>query len=83
MREWMTKFLKSGMRDVFRERHEGETGLYTWWSYRANARANNAGWRIDYHIVSPDLVDRVVDIDHQRKVFGSDHCPVYITLKNK
>lgn len=81
-REWMSKFLDSGMRDVFRERHEGETGLYTWWSYRANARANNAGWRIDYHILSPDLVDRVKAIDHQRSVFGSDHCPVFVELKN-
>jgi exodeoxyribonuclease-3 len=81
-REWMTKFLKEGgMRDVFRERHPGETGLYTWWSYRANARANNVGWRIDYHVVSPDLVDRVKGIDHQRSVVGSDHCPLWIELK--
>lgn len=82
-REWMTKFLKEGgMRDVFRERHPGETGLYTWWSYRANARANNVGWRIDYHIVSPDLVDRVQNIDHQRSIMGSDHCPLWIELKS-
>ena len=81
-RDWMTSFLKAGMRDVFRERHVGEPGLYTWWSYRANARANNAGWRIDYHITSPDLVERVTEVDHQRKVFGSDHCPVFIELKD-
>jgi exodeoxyribonuclease-3 len=81
-REWMTKFLKNGMRDVFRERHPGETGLYTWWSYRANARANNAGWRIDYHVLSDGIADRVKDIDHQRSVFGSDHCPVWVQLKD-
>ncbi len=81
-REWMTKFLASGMHDVFRERHKDETGLYTWWSYRANARANNAGWRIDYHLLSQGLVDQVKEIDHQRKVFGSDHCPVYVELKS-
>ncbi len=80
-RNWMTEFLKHGMRDVFRERHPGETGLYTWWSYRANARANNTGWRIDYHVVSSNLVERVKDVDHQRNVFGSDHCPVWIELK--
>jgi exodeoxyribonuclease-3 len=81
-REWMSKFLKNGMRDVFRERHPGETGQYTWWSYRANARANNTGWRIDYHVVSDNLVERVSDIGHERQVFGSDHCPVWIELKS-
>jgi len=80
-REWMTKFLKSGMRDVFREKHPDEPGLYTWWSYRANARANNTGWRIDYHVTSPDLVDRVKHVDHLRTVFGSDHCPITLELK--
>lgn len=82
-RNWMTDFLtKGGMRDVFREKHPGETGLYTWWSYRANARANNVGWRLDYHILSPDLAERVKNIDHQRNVLGSDHCPVWIELKS-
>lgn len=82
-RNWMSDFLTKGeMRDVFRERHPGETGLYTWWSYRANARANNVGWRLDYHILSPDLADRVKNIDHQRAVVGSDHCPVWVELKS-
>jgi exodeoxyribonuclease-3 len=79
-RNWMTEFLKHGMRDVFRERHPGEPGLYTWWSYRGNARANNTGWRIDYHVVSSSLVERVRGIDHQRNIMGSDHCPVWIEL---
>jgi exodeoxyribonuclease-3 len=82
-RNWMTQFLTTGgMRDVFRERHQGETGLYTWWSYRANARANNVGWRLDYHMTSPDLTDRIKAIDHQRNVMGSDHCPVWLELKS-
>ena len=82
-RNWMTEFLaKGGMKDVFRDRHPGEPGLYTWWSYRANARANNVGWRLDYHIISPDLTDRVKGVDHQRQVIGSDHCPVWIDLKS-
>jgi exodeoxyribonuclease-3 len=80
-RNWMTDFLKTGMRDVFRERNPNIPGLYTWWSYRANARANNVGWRIDYQVVSSDLVERVLEIDHQRQVFGSDHCPVWVTLR--
>ena len=79
-RNWMTGFLKTGMRDVFRERHPDEPGLYTWWSYRANARANNTGWRIDYHVVSSNLVERVRDLNHQRGVFGSDHCPLWIDI---
>lgn len=82
-RNWMSQFLKEGgMRDVFRERNLGKAGLYTWWSYRANARANNVGWRIDYHVLSPDLVDRVKAIDHQRSVMGSDHCPIWLELKS-
>ena len=80
-REWMTSYLKSGMRDVFREKHKDEPGHYSWWSYRANARANNVGWRIDYHTVSPGLVDRVKDVAINPKVLGSDHCPVYLELK--
>lgn len=80
-RNWMTKFLASGMHDVYREKHVDEPGQYTWWSYRANARANNVGWRLDYHVTSPDLVDRVKSVEHLRQVFGSDHCPVILELK--
>lgn len=81
-RNWMTEFLTKGeMCDVFRERNPGVTGLYTWWSYRANARANNVGWRLDYHVTSPSLTDRIKKIDHQRAIMGSDHCPVWVELK--
>ena len=80
-RNWMTGYLKTGMRDVFRERHPQESSHYTWWSYRANARANNVGWRIDYHTVSESLLDRVQDVSHQPAVMGSDHCPITLTLR--
>ena len=80
-REWMTGFLKSGMRDIFRERNEGKLDQYTWWSYRMAARSRNVGWRIDYHVISPDLVNEVTDVQHQRAVMGSDHCPVVLHLK--
>ncbi|MBS1958197.1 MAG: exodeoxyribonuclease III [Bdellovibrionales bacterium] len=81
-RDWMSKFLSKGMRDVFREKNPTEPHHYTWWSYRANARANNVGWRIDYHVLSESIADRVKSIGHQPKVFGSDHCPVYIEMKS-
>lgn len=87
-RDWMTSFLVGGtdqnsvMRDVFRERNPGAAGLYTWWSYRAGARGKNVGWRIDYQTVSAGLLDRVIDVDHERQVMGSDHCPIYLRLKN-
>ena len=80
-RNWMTEFLKSGMHDVFRERHPDQPDLYTWWSYRMNSRARNVGWRIDYHLVSGDLLKRVESVDHQRQVMGSDHCPVVLDLQ--
>ena len=80
-RDSMTKFLASGMRDIFRDRNPGKLDQYTWWSYRMNARARNVGWRIDYHVISPDLVDQVEDVHHLRQVMGSDHCPVVLQLK--
>lgn len=81
-REWMSKFLKNGVCDVFRARHPNEPNHYTWWSYRSNARAKNVGWRIDYHVVSDALVDRVKDVTISNKVMGSDHCPVGLVLKS-
>ena len=81
-REWMTKFLSNDMRDVFRDKNPATPHLYTWWSYRMNARPNNVGWRIDYHILSKSIADRVVQIDHQRNIAGSDHCPVFVEMKD-
>lgn len=79
-REAMSKFLKAGYVDTFRHFTQ-EPGHYSWWSYRANARANNVGWRIDYHCVNKDFLPRVKEADIMHSVHGSDHCPVSLTLK--
>ena len=79
-REVLTRFLDLGFRDVFRERHPGEKGHYTWWSNRPGVREKNVGWRIDYFMVTAGLADRVTAIYHQPEVRGSDHCPVVIEL---
>ena len=72
--------LDSGFVDTWRFQHPDEV-KYSWWSYRFNARANNAGWRIDYFIVSEALRDRIVSTDIHNEIFGSDHCPVELVLK--
>jgi exodeoxyribonuclease-3 len=79
-REWMSKFTAAGHIDTFRHFHPGEAGHYTWWSYRANARENNVGWRIDYHCVDKGFIDRVKSSIIRPEVQGSDHCPVEIVL---
>ncbi|PCJ60830.1 MAG: exodeoxyribonuclease III [Candidatus Hydrogenedentota bacterium] len=79
-RESMDKFLNAGYVDTFRHFNK-EPGHYSWWSYRANARANNVGWRIDYHTVNTDFLPQVKSADILSDVMGSDHCPVTITLK--
>ena len=76
----MTKLLESGFVDTFRHLHPDVTGAYSWWSYMFNARANNAGWRIDYFIVSQRLLSRVKNADIWPEVTGSDHCPVVLEL---
>ena len=76
----MTKLLSSGFADTFRRLHPDLTGAYSWWSYRFNARKNNAGWRIDYFIVSERLMERVENADIWSEILGSDHCPVVLDL---
>jgi len=80
-RAWVDRLLEHGWVDIFRERHPGEGGHYTWWSNRAGARERNVGWRIDYFFVSPDLVDRVASVRHLPHVTGSDHCPIELELR--
>jgi len=72
-------FVDAGFCDTFRLKHQGN-GFYTWWSYFANARSRNIGWRIDYVLVSNTLADKVLDADIYPGVLGSDHCPVSVTL---
>ena len=79
-REKMTKLLSSGFTDTFRYLYPDKESIYTWWSYRANARKNNAGWRIDYFIVSDRIIKNVQDSIIHDKVMGSDHCPVELLI---
>ncbi len=79
-REAMTGFLEAGYVDTFRH-FCPEPGHYSWWSYRANARENNVGWRIDYHCVDREFLPRVKAARIWNEVTGSDHCPVSITIK--
>ncbi|MBR8700456.1 Exodeoxyribonuclease [Fusobacterium sp. DD29] len=76
----MTELLNSGFIDSFRYFYPDKTEIYSWWSYRFNARANNAGWRIDYFIVSEKLKDMLVDAEIHTEVLGSDHCPVVLNI---
>lgn len=75
-REKMTALLSAGFADTYRQLNPDATGRYTWWSYMYNARKNNAGWRIDYFIVSDRLMPGVQDSLIYADVMGSDHCPV-------
>ena len=76
-----TELLDAGFTDTFRLLHPDVTGAYSWWSYRFNARANNAGWRIDYFLVSDCLRDNVRDASILPDVMGSDHCPVRLEIE--
>ena len=78
-REKMTELLNSGFIDTFRYLYNDKV-LYSWWSYRFNARANNAGWRIDYFIVSDSLKSKIEDAKIHTDIFGSDHCPVELLI---
>ena len=81
-RACMTRLLETGFVDTFRYFYPDKTDAYTWWSFLGNARASNAGWRIDYFIVSERFIDRVEDSVILSDVLGSDHCPVLITIKD-
>ena len=79
-RSMMTKLLNSGFSDVYRKLYPNGTD-YTWWSYRANARENNTGWRIDYFVVSDRFMNNIKDIKIHNEIYGSDHCPVELIIK--
>ena len=78
-REKFSVLLDSGFTDTWRAQHPEEV-KYSWWSYRFHARENNAGWRIDYFVVSDSLRDKIVSTDIHNEIFGSDHCPVELVL---
>ena len=77
----MTELLEAGFIDSFRHLYPDKEGIYTWWSYMFKAREKNAGWRIDYFIVSDRIADRISDSLIYTDIMGSDHCPVGLILK--
>lgn len=79
-REAFSNLLSKGFTDTFRKLYPDRTGAYTWWSYMFNARKNNAGWRIDYFIVSDRIAENIKDALIYSDVYGSDHCPVGLIL---
>lgn len=79
-RAWMDKFVAAGYVDTFRLTNGEKTGAYSWWSFRARARANNVGWRIDYFFVSQELAGSVKRAWIEPGVMGSDHCPIGLEL---
>ena len=75
-----TTLLESGFTDTFRYFYPEQEGIYSWWSYRFKAREKNAGWRIDYFVVSDRIADKLQSAEIHNEVFGSDHCPVSVEL---
>jgi exodeoxyribonuclease-3 len=76
-----SNLLNRGFVDTFRYLYPDVTGMYSWWSYMYKARQNNAGWRIDYFLVSDRLKDRIDNASIHTDILGSDHCPVSLDLK--
>lgn len=81
-RNAFTNLLEQGFVDTFRYFYPERTEIYSWWSYRFKAREKNAGWRIDYFVVSECLKEKLMSADIHTQVFGSDHCPVELVLKD-
>ena len=79
-RESFSELLDAGFTDSFRYLYPDATGIYSWWSYRFNARKNNAGWRIDYFLVSNRIADKISSTPTHTDIFGSDHCPVELNI---
>lgn len=80
-RDKLTELLETGFVDSFRYIHPTEEGRYSWWSYRFNARKNNAGWRIDYFLTSERIKENIKDAEIHSEVLGSDHCPVVLEIE--
>jgi len=78
-RAWLTKWFESGFTDAYRAKHP-EKIEYSWWSYRANARNNNKGWRIDYQSVSEPIADKIIDAGHYKDAVHSDHCGLFLEI---
>ena len=79
-RSKFTELLNAGFIDTFRTKYPDRTGIYTWWSYLRKARETNAGWRIDYFVISERLKGKMADATIHNEIYGSDHCPVGLEL---
>jgi exodeoxyribonuclease III len=79
-RKWIDKYIEAGFVDIFRDLHPGETGHYTWWTYRFKARTRNIGWRIDYFMVTAGISSMIKDSGILMDIEGSDHCPIYMDI---
>jgi len=79
-RVWIDRYLDAGLCDIFRLQHPDMKGYYTWWTFRAGARERNVGWRIDYFLISEELLPHVDSARIHAGVLGSDHCPISLTL---
>ena len=79
-RTWLDCFISSGFVDSFRQINDSKD-MYSWWSYRANSRQNNKGWRIDYNMVSKSLKSKITSSSILDQIFHSDHCPIAVELK--
>ena len=80
-RDKFGKLLDAGFTDTFRHLYPDQEGIYSWWSYRFNARKNNAGWRIDYFLVSDRIADKIKEAKIHTDIMGSDHCPVSLEIE--
>ena len=81
-RAWIDTYLENNFVDAFRELYPDREKSYTWWSYRSAARLRNVGWRLDYYLISKELMPRVQDVIIHDDIMGSDHCPVSMILKD-
>jgi exodeoxyribonuclease-3 len=79
-RAWIDKVVEEGYIDTFRHLYPDKNDAYSWWAYWGKARERNVGWRIDYFFTTPDLVDRIVEANIHTDIYGSDHCPISLTL---
>jgi exodeoxyribonuclease-3 len=80
-RAWIDEVVEQGYIDTYRTFHPDQTGGYSWWTYISGARERNVGWRLDYFFISPDLLPNVESAEIHADVYGSDHCPVSLTLE--
>jgi len=80
-RVWIDQYLEHNLVDIYRKLHPDKE-QYSWWTYRFKARERNIGWRLDYYLISTELVEQVKDVTIHDEVFGSDHCPVTLEINN-